>query len=279
MFRFMLASLERYSDSVFRTLCYNHGADLTFTEMAHVNSFLNRNRGSLQKIEPKDSTPVQIQILSSNEGKLDRFLSGFKTFNGFRGFNLNLSCPSKDVIRQGKGAAMVKRATKTGKLMALIRDHGHPVSVKIRLGLNQYEKDNKLYLNNLGEVNPDFFVVHAKHAGQSSGEPEDDSVYPECVEAARGIPVIANGGIDSPEKVQSLMEMGVSGVMMGRPAMGNPAIFDLLKNEMGMNDPPRPVPRAADLGQEYRDLFDSIGGAEKYRFRVLKVIGRKRAIY
>ncbi len=83
MFRFMLASLERYSDSVFRTLCYNHGADLTFTEMAHVNSFLNRNRGSLQKIEPKDSTPVQIQILSSNEGKLDRFLSGFKTFNGF----------------------------------------------------------------------------------------------------------------------------------------------------------------------------------------------------
>ena len=279
MFRFMLASLERYSDSVFRTLCYNHGADLTFTEMAHVNSFLNRNRGSLQKIEPKDSTPVQIQILSSNEGKLDRFLSGFKTFNGFMGFNLNLSCPSKDVIRQGKGAAMVKRATKTGKLMALIRDHGHPVSVKIRLGLNQYEKDNKLYLNNLGGVDPDFFVVHAKHAGQSSGEPEDDSVYPECVEAARGIPVIANGGIDSPEKVQSLMEMGISGVMMGRPAMGNPAIFDLLKNEMGMNDPPRPVPRAADLGQEYRDLFDSIGGAEKYRFRVLKVIGRKRAIY
>jgi len=279
LFRFMLASLERYSDSVFRTLCYNHGADLTFTEMAHVNSFLNRNRGSLQKIEPKDSTPVQIQILSSNEGKLDRFLSGFKTFNGFMGFNLNLSCPSKDVIRQGKGAAMVKRATKTGKLMALIRDHGHPVSVKIRLGLNQYEKDNKLYLNNLGGVDPDFFVVHAKHAGQSSDEPEDDSVYPECVEAARGIPVIANGGIDSPEKVQSLREMGISGVMMGRPAMGNPAIFDLLKNEMGMNDPPRPVPRAADLGQEYRDLFDSIGGAEKYRFRVLKVIGRKRAIY
>jgi hypothetical protein len=46
-----------------------------------------------------------------------------------------------------------------------------------------------------------------------------------------------------------------------------------------MNDPPRPIPRIADLGQEYRDLFDSIGGAEKYRFRVLKILGRKRAIY
>ena len=272
----MLASLERYSDSVFRTLCHRHGADLTFTEMAHVNSFLKRNKTSLAKIEPRDSTPVQIQLLSSREEKLDRFLSGFKPFDGFNGFNLNLSCPSKDVIRQGKGAAMVKRGSKTQKLVNIIRNHGHPVSVKIRLGLNQFEKDNKLYLNNLGQVDPDFFVVHAKHAGQSSAEHEDNSVYLECVEAARGIPVIANGGIDSAEIIQSLMETGVAGVMMGRPAMGNPAIFDLMKNEFGINDPPKPVPSINDLRGEYDELFDSLDGNEKYRARFNKVIGKTR---
>jgi len=275
----MLASLEGYSDSVFRTLCCNHGADLTFTEMAHVESFLNRNRVSLEKIEPKDATPVQIQILSSNEGKLDRFLSGFKQFDGFMGFNLNLSCPSKDVIRQGKGAAMVKRAAKTARLVSTIRDHGHPVSVKIRLGLNQYEKDNRLYLNNLGGVDPDFFVVHAKHAAQSSDEEEDNSVYPECVEAARGIPVIANGGIETPEMARSLVEMGVGGVMMGRPAMGNPAIFDHMKNELGVNDPPRPVPTTDDLKREYDDVYEAIGGSEVYRSRFLKVVGKTRPRY
>jgi len=271
----MLASLESYSDSVFRTLCYNHGAELTFTEMAHVQSFLRRNKGSLEKIEPKDSTPVQIQILSSNENKLDRFLTGFKPFDGFEGFNLNLSCPSKDVIQQGKGAAMVKRATKTQKLVDRIKDHGHPVSVKIRLGLNQREKGNKLYLNNLGGVDPDFFVVHAKHAGQSSAEPEDSSVYPECVEAARGIPVIANGGIDSTEKIQSLMAAGLSGVMMGRPAMNNPAFFDLLKNELGMNYPPKPVPSVKDLRSEYDEISGKIGGSDKYRTRFNRVIGAR----
>lgn len=275
----MLASLERYSDSVFRTLCYNHGADLTFTEMAHVNSFLKRNKDSLQKIEPRDSTPVQIQVLSSNEGELDRFLSDFKPFEGFEGFNLNLSCPSKDVIRQGKGAAMVKRAAKTAKLVALIRDHGHPVSVKICLGLNKFEKGNKLYLNNLSGANPDFFVVHAKHAGQSSAEPEDNTVYPECVEAARGIPVIANGGIDTVEKVRSMMAMGVSGVMMGRPSMENPAIFDLMKNELGLNDPLKPIPLVSDLRDEYIRIFDSIEGTEKYRTRFLKVLGREKTHY
>jgi tRNA-dihydrouridine synthase len=275
----MLASLERYSDSVFRTLSYNHGADLTFTEMAHVESFLKRNKVSLEKIQPKDATPVQIQILSSNEGNLDRFLSGFRPFDGFRGFNLNLSCPSKDVIRQGKGAAMVKRAAKTARLVSLIRDHGHPVSVKIRLGLNQFEKGNKLYLNNLGGVDPNFFVVHAKHAAQSSGEREDHSVYPECVEAARGIPVIANGGIETPGMVQSLVDMGVGGVMMGRPALGNPAIFDYLKNELGVNDLPRPVPTTDDLKQEYDDIYEAIGGSEKYKSRFKKVVGKTRPHY
>ena len=275
----MLASLERYSDSVFRTLCYNHGADLTFTEMAHVESFLKRNKVSLKKIEPRDATPVQIQILSSNEGKLDRFLSVFKPFDGFMGFNLNLNCPSKDIIRQGKGAAMVKRAAKTARLVSTIRDHGYSVSVKIRLGLNQYEKDNKLYLNNLGGADPDFFVVHAKHAAQSSGEKEDNSVYPECVEATRGIPIIANGGIETPEILQSLVEMGVGGVMMGRPAMENPAIFDLMKNELGVNDPPKPVPTIDDLKREYDDIYEAIGGSEKYRSRFLKVVGKTRPHY
>ncbi len=275
----MLASLERYSDSVFRTLSYNHGADLTFTEMAHVGSFLSRNRASLEKIEPRDATPVQIQILTGNEGRLDRFLSGFKPFPGFMGFNLNLSCPSKDVIRQGKGAAMVKRGAKTARLVSMIRDHGHPVSVKIRLGLNRIEKDRKLYLNNLGGVDPDFFVVHAKHAAQGSGEKEDYSVYPECVEAARGIPVIANGGIETPETVQSLVEMGVGGVMMGRPAIMNPAIFDLMKNGLGVNDPPKPVPTIEDLKREYADIHEAIGGSEKYRMRFLKVVGKTRPRY
>jgi len=214
--------------------------------------------------------------LSSNEGKLDRFLSDFKPFDGFMGFNLNLNCPSKDVIRQGKGAAMVKRAAKTARLVSVIRDYGHPVSVKIRLGLNQYEKDNKLYLNNLGGVDPDFFAVHAKHAAQSSGEKEDNSVYPECVEAARGIPVIANGGIETPEMIQSLVEMGVGGVMMGRPAMGNPAIFDLMKNELGVNNPPKPVPTTDDLKREYNDIYEAIGGSDKYRSRFLKVVGKTR---
>lgn len=251
----MLASMEGYSDSVFRALCFRHGADLTFTEMSHVESLLKGNKGSLEKITPKDSTPVQLQILSSGMDKMSRFLSGFEPFDGFMGFNLNLSCPSKNVINHGKGAAMVKRGAKTQRIVSLFRDYGYPVSVKLRLGLNKFEKDNKLYLNCFRNVDPDFFVVHAKHAGQGSGEEEDYHVYPECVEEARGVPVIANGGIDSLDKVQMLIDAGVKGVMMGRSALVNPSIFDLLKNGLGFNNPLKKLPRIGELREEYKLIY------------------------
>jgi len=246
--------------------------------MTHVESLLNRNKGSLEKVMNRDDTPVQVQVLTSSEAKFSRFLSGFEPYEWFMGFNLNLSCPSRDVIRRGKGAAMVKRAAKTQRLVSVIRDFGFPVSVKIRLGLNRYEKDNRLYLNSIRGVDPDFFVVHAKHAGQGSDEAEDYSVFPECVEEARGVPVIANGGVDSIGKVRLLMGMGVGGVMIGRAALAVPSIFDLFKNELGVNVPVRVVPGVDGLRAEYRLIYDMLGGNENYLSNFFRVLGKKAGV-
>ena len=270
----MLAPLEGYTDSVLRTLCFRHGADLTFTEMAHVESFLRGNKQALEKIEVRDQTPVQIQLLTGKEEHLESFLGGFEPFSGFEGFNLNLSCPSPDVIRRGKGAAMIKRAAKTGRLVSIIHGHGFKASLKIRLGTNAYEKAQKVYLNSLGGVDADLFIVHAKTASQESVEEDDYSVYPECVEAAHGAPVIANGGIDSAEKVRLLRGMGVAGVMIGRAALANPAIFDALRNELGLNEPQRMVPGVEELKTEY-DSIRVLLGAGNYRDAFMGVVGKR----
>jgi tRNA-dihydrouridine synthase B len=271
----MLAPMEGYTDGVLRTLCHTHGADLTFTEMSHVESLLRGNKQALARIEARNSTPVQIQLLAGREDQLDRFVGGFKPFPGFKGFNLNLSCPSMNVIRHGKGAAMVKRAAKTQRLVSIIQGHGHVASVKLRLGINEHEKRNKLYLNSLSGVDADFFIVHAKTASQESNEPEDYSVYPECIEAAGGIPVIANGGVDSAEKVRRLMEIGVEGVMIGRAALSHPSIFDTLKNDLGFNESRRIVPSIDELVREYDSLHRCLSGNEGYRNSFLRVAGRK----
>jgi tRNA-dihydrouridine synthase len=75
------------------------------------------------------------------------------------------------------------------------------------------------------------------------------------------------------------VERGVAGVKMGRPAMGNPAIFDHMKNELGVNDPPMPVPTSEELKREYDSIYEAIGSSEKYRSRFLKVMEKDRPRY
>ena len=274
LFRFMLASMEGYSDSAFRTLCHSHGADMTFTEMAHVDSFLRGSRLALEKIAVRDSTPVQIQILTGREEQLEKLLCGFEPFQGFMGFNLNLSCPSREVIQQGKGAAMIKRVAKTQRLVSLIKNYGYATSVKIRIGANIIEKKNKVYLNSLKGVDTDIFIVHAKTATQESSEDEDYSVFPECVDVVGKKLLIANGGIDSAEKVMTLQKMGVGGVMIGRAALSNPALFNILRNELGFNSPLKPIPKIRELQEEYLKLQSYFQGQAEHRDNVLKALGK-----
>lgn len=261
----MLAPLEDYSDNAFRTLCFRHGADLTFTEMSRVEGLVRKNKPTLAKIQVHDNTPVQIQLLAGREDQLEKFLSTFQPRLGFKGFNLNLSCPSPNVMQQGRGCAMVKRVSKTQRLVKIIRQHNYPVSLKLRLGTNEYEKSHKVYLNCLREVDADFFVVHAKTGSQNSDESPSFSTFVECIDTTkqRGIPLIANGGIDSIDRVDQLRKMGASGVMIGRAAIKNPAIFDLLKE--------KPTPSITELTHEYLDLANQFSAPNKYRENLLAV--------
>ncbi len=265
MFSYMLAPLEDYSDNALRTLCFRHGADLTFTEMAWVEAIVRRNKPTLAKTTVLDSTPVQIQLLAGKENELEKFLANFSPFPSFKGFNLNLCCPSNKVMREGRGAAMVKRIAKNQRIVSIIKKHGFPVSAKILLGASEVERRHKVYLHLIESIEADFFVVCGKHAMQKSRSPADDTVYPECVEAAKGIPIIANGGIDCKKKVEKLKKMGVSGVMIGRPAVKNPAIFDFLKD--------KPVPSIEEIRKEYLELSAKFNTRLKYRENVLKKLG------
>jgi len=251
--------MEDYSDAALRTLCFRHGADLTFTEMARVEGLVRRNKPTMAKAQLHDDTPTQIQLLAGIEGPLEKFVSTFKPTVGFRGFNLNFSCPSKDVLAQGRGAAMIKRTSKAQKLVSIIKKYNFPVSVKLRLGTNSYEKMHKVYLNNINALDADLFIVHAKTAMQRSDDPSDYSVFPECVDAAKkkGAELIANGSIDNKETLNKVRAMGVNGVMIGRSAVTCPEIFNLLqgKPSVGVNA----------LKHEYLDLANKFSSPIKYR--------------
>ena len=157
----------------------------------------------------------------------ERFLAGFEASKGFRGFNLNLGCSSPEFLMQGIGAAMVKRVSRTKEIVELINRSGFECSVKMRLGVDDYEKGKGAYLNLINEVDASFFVVHARTAEQTLDDRADFSVYRKCVDTGKRI--VANGDIGTREQVAELKAGGLSGAMIGRAAIGNPGIFRKLQ--------------------------------------------------
>ena len=226
-FELMLAPMEDYTNPGFRELCYKKGADSTFTEMARVSALARNNKSTLEKINIPQPIPTYIQLIGSNEKDLNKFLQKFRSQKGFLGFNLNLGCPSPDMIQRGLGCALIKRISKIKKIVQTIKDHNYPASIKLRLGMNKFEKEKKAYLNLINEVEVDFFIVHARHGKETYKNPADFTVYKECVETNKNI--IANGDIKTKKQIQYLKSIGVKGVMIGRAAIENPDIFNNLK--------------------------------------------------
>jgi tRNA-dihydrouridine synthase len=263
----MLAPMEDYTDSAFRTLCYNHGADLTFTEVAKVDGLVRKNAATWKKLEWKDSTPTEIQLLVGNEEKLEDFLMEFQPNEGFKGFNFNFGCPSPAVINSGRGCAMVKRIAKTNRLVEIVKKYNFPISIKMRLGATKFEKSVKVYLNSLKGTNPDYFIVHARTGVETYLDKPDYSVFEECCDTGKTI--IANGNIETIAQVDELKKMGVKGVMIGRSAVRNPAIFNLLKGETKKDSP-----TTEELKKEYSILAEKYLSNERHKKNVLMRIGQ-----
>lgn len=266
-FQFMLAPLENTSDNAFRSLCHKYGADVTFTEMTRIDALARRNKSTLDKIAIINNVPTWIQIVGAKEQKLSEFLRQFQPQKGFLGFNFNLGCPSPDIINQGLGCALIKRISKVKILLKTVEDFGFKTSIKMRLGLHKYEKEKQVYLNLIKEVDTDFFVVHPRTAQEHYETKPDESVYPECV--ATGKTIIANGDITSIEQVKELKVLGLKGIMIGRNAVYDPAIFNRLK---GLG-----APSFEDLKKEYLKLCTHFHTTDKYKTNVLGRIGKTEA--
>jgi tRNA-dihydrouridine synthase B len=225
--KYMLAPMEKITNPSFRTECHKKGADLTFTEMVRIEALARNNKSTWKKIEITDATPTIIQLIGYKENSLKKFLELFKPQKGFEGFDLNLCCPAPNYVNNGMGAAMMKRISKVKKLVAIIKEKGYSVSVKLRLGLNAFEKEKKVYLALINEIDADFFAVHARHAKEDYTVKADWAVFRECVKTGKKI--VANGDIKSKKDVLKLIKMGVFGVMIGRHAINNSDIFKNLK--------------------------------------------------
>jgi tRNA-dihydrouridine synthase len=252
---FLLAPLEGVSDAGFRRLCFEQGAALTFTEMIRARGLAKRNKATFDLIDTvHDGVLTGIQLLATSPQELLDALGAVeelaKTTHPhwlrIAAVDLNFGCPSKDIIQQGAGPAMLKRR---GRLEAIFQALAgwkkttslpavKSVSAKIRLGLNQRELEHRVFLPvvELASAHLDYVVVHARHAAQRSRDRPTWSAIAEAKKAAT-VPVIGNGDVVTrADAVRMHEETGCDGFMIARAAIQSPWVFRALR-ELGSAKP------------------------------------------
>jgi tRNA-dihydrouridine synthase B len=267
-FVYMSAPLEDNSDNAYRTLCHKYGADITYTEMIRCAGLVKHNKSTWSRLEHYDSTPTIVQLMCAKETELEQFLKEFKPWNGFVGFNFNMGCPSPHVIRLGLGCAFLKRIAKAQRFVDIVKKYGYAVSIKMRLGMNGYEKEKQAYLNIIRQVSADFFIVHLRHGKQTYADPADYAVLPQIL--ATGKKIIVNGDIQTSQQIQTIQQMGASGVMIGRAAVYNPAIFQVLKGEI--------QPSFDEIRATYLQLCQAYATKPLYERNISSRIGKQKSV-
>ena len=234
--RFMLAPISMYSDIGLRKICYEYGCAYAFTEQIHTKEFLAKNEIVKRNIDLYDE--AGIQFLTNNALELKEAIKiveekeFYPLLKNVKSIDLNLGCPTQDIMDNNMGAALLKEPKIVRELFKTMRENSSlPVSAKIRIAIDSKHKKSKPYLRIAKiaqEEKLDFITVHLRSAGQKYSGEIDISALKEIRENV-DIPLVGNGGVVD-EKTAEQMLQYCDAVMIGQHAVQNPFVFKQLNH-------------------------------------------------
>ncbi len=225
--RILLAPLAGITDTVFRLLCRENGADAVVTEMASARGLLAQPERTARFLEFREAErPVGAQLFGASPAEIGDAAAAVRRL-GFDFVDINMGCPVRKVTAGGAGAALLANPRLAGEIVAsAVRSGGIPVTVKIRSG---FGKDAETYLDVAAEAfgaGASAVTLHPRTRGQMFSGRADWAQIALLKRAFPGRTVIGNGDVREPEDAARLVaETGCDGVMIGRAALGNPWIF------------------------------------------------------
>lgn len=229
----VLAPMAGYTDAAMRTLCLEQGAGAVYTELASSEGLVRDGGRTFQVLEPAAGEhPIAGHIFGRDPRAMAAAAKIIEQDGRFDWIDINCGCPVKKVVSRGAGAALLKDLRLMGQIIESVKTAvAMPVSVKTRIGFNHETADHLEIAKVVEESGADMVAVHARLAKNFHGGEPDWTKLGEMKQALK-IPIIGNGGVLSPEDAERLVAVsGVDGVMIGRGAIGNPWIFDQIKQE------------------------------------------------
>lgn len=238
-FPVLLAPLEDITDSAFRNVCHNHGADMVYTEFVSSEALIRSAVKSNNKmLFDEAERPVGIQIFGNNTEAMVKAAQLAAEQNPDV-IDINFGCPVRKVAMKGAGAALLKDIPLMLSITKAVVDAVNiPVTVKTRLGWDEQSKVIVDVAEQLQDVGIQAITIHGRTRAQMYAGEADWTLIGKVKENVRmKIPVVGNGDIVNAEVAKQMFtRYGVDAIMIGRAAIGNPWIFSSTKHFLATGD-------------------------------------------
>ena len=231
-FPLLLAPMEDVSDPPFRKLCKTGGADVMYTEFISSEGLIRNAEKSVQKLDIFEfERPIGIQIFGNNIDSMKEATEIASNTNPDI-IDINYGCPVKKVTCKGGGAAILQDIPKMVKMTSeIVKSTNIPVTVKTRLGWDDSTKYIVEVAERLQDVGIKAISIHGRTRKQMyKGEANWELIRDVKNNQRMKIPVFGNGDVSCPKSAKEKKEKyQVDGIMIGRGAIGNPWIFNQIK--------------------------------------------------
>lgn len=269
--KLILAPLAGVTDTTFRRLCRENGADIVVTEMVSARGLLcDPVRSGRYLAFDEAERPVGAQLFGSDPGVIAEAAAEVAR-RGFDFVDINMGCPVRKVTGGGSGAAILSNPRLAGEIArAAVRAAGIPVTAKIRSGFGTEKETYLAVAEELFAAGIAAVTLHPRHRGQMFAGTADWTHIAALKRSFPGETVIGNGDVRAPgDAARMLAETGCDSVMIGRATMGNPWIFAILTREIALPagtggalpDSPLPAPgeRRALILRHGEEMFRRCG--------------------
>ena len=240
-----LAPMAGVTDYAFRTVCAQHGADVTVTEMVSSRALVYQDRKSRGLLRRNEGSLCGAQIFGNDPAMMAEAAQIAVGISGCDFLDINMGCPMPKIANNGDGSALMRDIPLAGRIIRAVADAvSVPVTVKTRLGWDRSCPSAVALARAAEENGAAAITVHGRtKAMLYSGRADWDAIG-EVVRAV-SLPVIANGDISDPEQLlRCRAHSGASLFMAGRAAFGDPWLFERLRAALRGKTPPELPPLA-----------------------------------
>jgi len=233
----LLAPMEDVTDQAFRIVCKRLGADIVYTEFVNSEGLVRNSGKTKKKMDFRDEErPLGIQIYGREESSMEGAARIAESLQPDI-IDINCGCWVRNVVGCGAGSGLLRDIPKMERIIsAVVKTVNIPVTVKTRIGWDA-ESINIIDVAKMVEqTGVTAMTIHCRTRSQAhKGDPDFSWILK--AKSAVSIPVIANGSLETPEKIRNVFkETGCDGVMIGRGAIENPWIFIQAKHFLATGD-------------------------------------------